>query len=154
MNTRTDQKHTVEELSHRWREGHRDLDEFFDEYRQWAYEIAQRGFPHFGETACRLKQLRETLSEHFAQEDEICDRLSNVVSTPSPELDANRRQVAADHVNLLARLDELISRLSEADPPFESWQQAVEEVELFWDALELHEEQESDCITWLAPKKG
>ena len=152
MKARTDPKHTVESLTHRWRDGHRKLDEFFDEYRKWAYDVAQQGVPHFGETADRLKQLRECLSEHFLAEDEICEQLIAITGTPSPELDANRRQVATDHINLLSRLDTLINELSEVDPPFDSWQQAVEQVERFCDALEQHEEQESDCIQWLVPK--
>ncbi len=154
MDTRTDDKHTVEGLSRQWRQGHRDLNKFFDEYRRWAYEVAQRGFPHFGETADRLKDLRECLSEHFSREDEISDRLIAITGAPSPEVEANRRQVASDHVNLLARLDNLINQLGDVDPPFDSWQEAVEQVERFCDALEQHEEQESDCIEWLAPKKG
>lgn len=152
MKTRTDTEHTIESLSFQWRDDHRKLNEFFDEHRRWAYDIGQRGVPHFGETADRLKRLRAQLTEHFARENEICDQLTAIVVSPSPEVDANRRQVEADHANLLARLDTLINKLSELDPPFESWQQAVEQVELFCDALEQHEEQESDCITWLLPE--
>ena len=152
MKTRTDTKHTIENLSQQWKDDHRELDKFFDEYRQWAYEIAQQGVPHFGETAERLKQLRERLTEHFAREDKICEQLIAIAGSPSPEVDANRRQVATDHINLLSRLDTLINRLGELDPPYDSWQEAVEEVERFCDALEQHEEQESDCITWLLPK--
>lgn len=154
MTTKTDPKQTVESLTHSWKEDHRKLNEFFDEYRKWAYQIAQRGFPHFGETADRLRKLRERLETHFSHEDEICKQMAALINTTSPEAEANRRQVAGDHVNLLSRLDTLISRLSELEPPFDSWQQAVEEVERFCDALEQHEEQESDCITWLLPKKG
>lgn len=153
MKTRTDTTETVERLTHQWQQGHHDLNSFFGEHRQWAYEIAQRGFPHFGETADRLKQLRLRLTEHFRQEDEISERLAKLGETPSPEVEANRRQVAIDHGCLLSRLDTLIGRLSELEPPFESWQAAVEEVELFCDALEQHEEQESDCLNWLVPKQ-
>lgn len=152
MKTRTDTEQTIERLTYQWRDDHKKLDEFFDEHRRWAYDIGQRGIPHFGETADRLKQLRERLAEHFAREDEICDQLLAIADSPSPEVESNRRQVATDHVNLLTRLDKLISNLSELEPPFDSWQQAVEQVELFCDALEQHEEQESDCITWLVPK--
>ena len=154
MKTRVDTNQTIESLSHSWREDHRKLDEFFDEYRQWAYEIAQRGFPHFGETADRLKQVRQRLTEHFARESAICEQLIELTSTASPEVEANRRQVETDHANLLSRLDNLIAQLSELEPPFDSWENAVEQVERFCDALEQHEEQESDCLTWLLPKKG
>jgi iron-sulfur cluster repair protein YtfE (RIC family) len=154
MKARTDIKPTVEGLSHQWREGHRELNQFFDEYRRWAYEISQRDFPHFGETADRLKQLREELVKHFSSENEISKKMIAARGKPSPEAEANRRQIEADHVNLTSRLDMLISQLGELEPPFDSWQQAVEEVERFCDALEQHEEQESDCIEWLMPKKS
>jgi iron-sulfur cluster repair protein YtfE (RIC family) len=154
MVTRSDTKQTVESLSAQWHQGHAELGEFFDECRQWAYEVAQTGFPHFGELAERLKQLRERLADHFTREDEISDQLVALHGAPSPEADANRRRAQADHEHLLVRLDGLISKLGELEPPFDSWQQAIGEVELFCDALDQHEEQESDCIAWLLPKKG
>lgn len=154
MMTRIETKHTVESLSRQWHQGHKELGEFFDEYRQWAYQVTQTGFPHFGESAERLKQLRERLAEHFARENEIADQLVALQGSPSAEADANRRRALADHAHLLERLDGLILKLGELDPPFESWEQAVSEVEGFCGALEQHEEQESDCIAWLLPKKG
>lgn len=154
MKTQFEQKQTIDGLMHRWRQSHKELDEFFEEYRQWSYEVAQRGFPHFGEASERLKRLRECLTSHFSEEDSISDELVVLSGRPTPEIEANRRQVDSDHINLLARLDTLIGELGALDPPFESWQDAVEKVERFCDALEQHEEQESDCITWLFPKKG
>lgn len=153
MKAKSDTTDSVERLCDRWQREHQQLNAFFDEYRKWAYEIAQRGFPHFGETACRLKELRERLCHHFAKEDEIAEQLT-ALKEGSPEVEANRRQIAADHAHLLTRLDSLIKELEELDPPFDSWQEAVAEVERFCDALEQHEEQESDCINWLTPKKG
>ena len=154
MKTQKQTESTVEQLMHRWRTGHIELHEFFDEYRRWSYEVAQRGFPHFGEAADRLRQLRERLTDHFQKEDEISDELVAIGGQPTPEIDANRRQISADHVHLLNRLDDLIGQFGALEPPFESWQEGVEQVERFCDALEQHEEQESDCINWLKPKKG
>lgn len=154
MKTPVDTKQTIESLSHQWRLDDRELIEFFNQFRQWAYEIAQRGFPHFGETADRLRQLRHQLVEHFAHEDEICRRLVQISGALSPEVDANCRQVACDHERLLSRLDALVAQLSDLEPPFDSWQAAVEQVERLCDAIEQHEEQESDCIGWLLPNEG
>lgn len=154
MSTRIKSIATVERLSHQWHDGHRELDAFFDDYRKWSYEVSQFGFPHFGEMADRLEQLRELLRDHFSKENEICSQLIAVSDRATPEIEANRRRVASDHTSLLARLDELISRLNELEPPFESWEDALNQVERFCDALEQHEEQEADCIDWLAPKKG
>lgn len=144
-------QHTIEDLSQAWRDEHDKLHAFFEDYRQWSYQVAQRGIPHFGETACRLKHLRAELEQHFSCEDEICQKLMVCKGGMSPELDAMRRQTAIDHESLLTRLDQLIDQLGAVNPLFDSWQQAVSEVERFCDALEVHEEQEADCITWLLP---
>ena len=91
MKTQMEKSQTVDALMHRWRQSHKELDEFFDEYRQWSYEVAQRGFPHFGEASERLKRLRECLHSHFSQEDAISDELVVLSGRPTPEIEANRR---------------------------------------------------------------
>jgi iron-sulfur cluster repair protein YtfE (RIC family) len=135
----------------KWQAEHRQLDEFTEELRTWTYEVAQLGIPHFGEAANKLTLLRVRLQKHFQQEDEIGNQLANQQSVPSVEIEATRRKATQDHISLSTRLDDLIDRLAQTEPPFDSWEQAVQEVDLFIDALEQHEEQESASITWLSP---
>ena len=52
---------------------------------------------------------------------------------------------------MLVRLDDLIERLNQSDPPFDSWQAATEEVEVFVEQLEQHEDHETDMIELLMP---
>ena len=138
-------------LFSQWQDEHRLLNQFTEELRQWSYQVAQLGIPHFGEAADKLIQLRHRLVDHFQREDQIGHQLLSECDG-SVEMRATCRSASSDHENLLKRLDDLIARHQEVDPRFESWQQAMNEVDLFLDAMEQHEEQESANITWLTPQ--
>ncbi len=129
-----------------WHEEHQQLDAFSAQLRKWAYDIAQIGIPHFGETADKLTQLRVRLVEHFAREDEIGRQLANDPGFSSLEVNATHRQAAADHDQLLQRLDGLTARLNQTEPPFDSWEQAFQEVERLMDAIDQHEAHEDALI--------
>lgn len=152
MDPKTSADDLRQQLFNKWHEEHHQLEEFISQLRQWAYEIGQMGIPHFGEAAGKLAKLRERLVTHFEQEDEIGNQLSDHQAAPSAEVQATCRAAAHDHANLLRRLDELIARLCQTEPPFDSWEQAIGEVDLFLDAMEEHEEQETANLTWLSPQ--
>ena len=78
-------------------------------------------------------------------------KLAELYPASSPEVGAFKRQTSADHHTLLARLDDLHSRLKEIDPPFESWTAAMDEVDVFFEAMEQHERNESDRVSMLMP---
>ncbi|MEM9825642.1 MAG: hypothetical protein AAF958_03590, partial [Planctomycetota bacterium] len=89
---------------------HRDnlLNRVTAEMTRWMYDVGQRGWPKFGETANRLKRFRGDLRAHFDQEDELSSQMLAFYDAPHPEIDAMRRQADRDHRNLLERLDDLI----------------------------------------------
>ena len=142
---------SLTEIFKNWRAEDCELEACLDEVRDWMREVSQFGIPHFGETATRLRPLRERLVRHFEREDSMIAQLAKSYPPPSPEIDAVRSQSAHDHNLLLSRLDDLMQRLNETEPPITSWQAAMDEIELFVDALELHEEQESESIKNLMP---
>ena len=150
MDTNTSTNDVRETLLAKWHEEHQQLETFTDELRRWAYEIGQLGIPRFGQTAGKLTQLRTRLLSHFERENEIGSQLLNDQAS-SVEVQTTCQQSAHDHANLIKRLDDLISRLQQNEPPFDSWEQAVGEIDLFMDAIEEHEEQENANITWLSP---
>jgi hypothetical protein len=152
MTTRTDSRRIIESLANRWREQHLWLNDFLDEFRRWACHHSEPDSRRYAEAAARLVQLRERLQEHFQCEDQLADHFLGAREGLSPEADANRRQVKADHSRLFKRLDGLIDEFGRRRPPYESWTAAVEQVELFADVLEQHEEQEADSILWLIPR--
>lgn len=143
---------TTSSLIDRWKDEHRKLDQFVDAITNWMHEVSSLGIPHFGEAGSRLTQLRERLVKHFQVEDQIAVELCEARPT-CPERQAAKRQASRDHGQLLDRVDDLIERLSQLEPPFDSWQQAVYEIGLFIDALEQHEEQESENLQWLSPTR-
>lgn len=145
---------SVSELSRlfdNWQAEDRKLLVCIEEIRDWMLEVNQLGIPHFGETASRLQPLRESLLIHFEREDDILARLAELYPEPSPEVQAFLRQTRSDHQLLLDRLDHLHARLKAVDPPFASWTAAMEEVDLFFEAMEQHERSESDRVRMLMP---
>ena len=144
-------KNSLPSIYQRWQAEDRELEACIDEVRDWMQEVNQLGIPHFGETATRLRPLRARLVSHFAHEDEMVSQLAELYPPSSPEVDAVRRQSHRDHGQLLERLDDLIQRLEQTEPPFDSWQTAIDQVELFVDVLEQHEDQESESFEMLIP---
>ncbi|WP_182870995.1 hemerythrin domain-containing protein [Rhodopirellula sp. JC639] len=134
-----------------WRTEDRKLAVCVDEIRDWMSEVNQLGVPHFGETASRLQPLRDCLTEHFDREDAMLAKLAELYPAASPEVNAFKRQTSADHRLLLSRLDELHARLKEVDPPFASWTDAMDEVDVFFEEMEQHERSEADRVGMLMP---
>ena len=134
-----------------WKDEDRQLEAILDEVRDWMSQVNQLGIPHFGETATRLRPLKQRLFVHFGREIELISKLAMHYRSPSPEIEAVRKQSIMDHDQLMERLDDLIDRLSQLEPPFQSWTEAMDEVGLFLDAIEQHEEHESDSIRMLMP---
>lgn len=150
MNTKTTSE--ICHLFQAWRNEDRALAATIDGVREWMAEVNQMGFPHFGETAERLQPFREFLLEHFNREQEMLSKLSELYPTASPEVEAFKRQTQLDHRELLDRLDDMTQRLRETDPRFESWTEAMDEVDVFFAAVEQHELLESDRVIMLVPE--
>ncbi len=149
MNTK--QQNEIATIFRRWHAEDRELESSMDEVRDWMNEVSQLGIPHFGETATRLRPLRERLVTHFEREDKMVAELAELYPTQSPEVKAVQRQSSRDHDELLIRIDGLIARLEQPEPPFRSWQSAMNEVEMLVGVLEQHEDQEAESIEMLLP---
>ncbi len=137
---------TTHDLFQRWQFEDRELAAKIDETRKWMLQVAERGTPRFGETGSQLTQLRTYLLAHFDREHEMGNQLAAHYEKHCPEIEAMQRQATHDHQQLLNQLDELIAKLSALEPPFVSWQAAIDEVESFADMLEQHEEQEAESV--------
>ncbi len=144
---------TIHSLFGKWKNEDQELERYVDGVRSWMNEVSQLGIPRFGETANRLQQFRDRLTMHFDREDEIGTQLADHYAD-STELDAARRQAERDHRQLRNRLSDLISRLDALDPPFTSWESAMDEVESFVVALERHEDQEAESVELLMPTES
>ena len=76
----TEKKKSLPTIYQTWRTEDRDLEACIDQVRDWMHQVAQLGVPHFGETATRLRPLRERLVTHFEREDQMVAQLGGVVS--------------------------------------------------------------------------
>ncbi|TWT91277.1 hemerythrin domain-containing protein [Stieleria varia] len=136
-----------------WRDDDLALQSQIDELRRWMAEVTQLGIPRFGEMAGKLKPLQDYIHNHFARELSLLERLVDKYPEVADQVDAVRRQTNHDHDVLGRRLQEFIDRLNQPDPPFDSWTAAIDELELIVDALEQHEDQESESLHILMPKE-
>ena len=127
-----------------WKTERKEVAACIDDLRHWMDEVSQLGIPHFGETATRLGPLRQRLIHHFAIEDEIIERFAPPADATTPGMDDPRHCSSREHREIIGRLDDMLSRLAQPDPPFPSWQAAMKEVESFVDLLEEHESQENE----------
>lgn len=130
------------------------IEDATDALLKWMREVQQQEFPKFRETAAKLTPYRTLLAQHFAREDEMLVELASHYSADSPEIAAIGRQSQHDHDNLLGDLDDFMQRLDHSDPPFATWQLAINEFDQFFCRLEIHEEQESDSMKCLMPTKN
>ena len=146
--------HRTVALLERWEGEDRELESCLDQLRDWMHEVSLLGIPRFGEMATRLQPVREQLIQHFHSENELVDELAELYPAGSPEIAAIRRQADRDHEALLSRLDGLTARMNELEPSFDSWQDCMEQIELWVGALEQHEDQESDCVRMMIPGCG
>ena len=136
-----------------WKETDQELDQRFESIRDWMIEVGQLGIPRFGETATRLQPLVESLAILFENENTIANQLAKAYPQSLRAISAVKRQCFRDHDQLKRRLDDLISRLQEIEPPFASWNLAYDEVSLFIEALHQHEDQESESLHILMPNE-
>ncbi len=140
---------TIRELFAQWQLEHRDLQLSIDKLRRWIFEASQSSRPLHRETADQLRALKDRLLEHFAREDVLGRQLLESDPTAELELSAMCRQADHDHSLILNRLEALVRKL-ESSPAIDDWSIAANEVELFVDSLEEHEELESDSVKcWL-----
>lgn len=129
-----------------WKSEDREIEAFIDELQSWMYQVAQMGHPHFGETATRLRPLQEHLWKHFENERRMLEEITQSRLAPEEVAGRIRTESVRDRDELFSELDNLIDRLNQVDPPFDSWQRAVDEVRAMLNLVTRHEESEAANI--------
>lgn len=119
---------------------HQLLMEYLCGVREWTRDVSELGMPRFGELGTRLVTFRETLAEHF--EDEESRECAILGSKHAPDTDGANNEWTGLHHAYLEQLDDLVRRLKATEPEFPSWQDAVGAVEALITEICEHEEQE------------
>jgi iron-sulfur cluster repair protein YtfE (RIC family) len=109
--------------------------------RDWTREVSEWGMPRFGELGSRLVSFRAMLADHFA--DEESGKYSEIVLGPAAR---TALELSSQHQQILKRLDRLIESLRAPEPEFQSWQDAVQQVESIITEICDHEEHESGVL--------
>lgn len=138
-------------LFSQWKSEHEQLSRFVRELSVWATQDSQSESPNFSQAAVGLRKLDQRLVEHFEKEQAIGLLLADARGTSTPEVEAVQRQADKDHLALQKRLHELIEKIDRGPRNPSTWNAAIEELNLFLDVLEQHEELESENVRSLIP---
>jgi hypothetical protein len=120
---------------------HRALLQCICSVRDWCRAVSEWGMPRFGELGCRLVSFRAMLADHFA--DEESGKYSEIVLGPAAR---TALELSSQHQQILKRLDRLIESLRAPEPEFQSWQDAVQQVESIITEICDHEQHESRSL--------
>jgi len=146
-------KSTIDVLFDQWKTQHSELDDYALALAAWASEQSKRREAQFREAVGRINDLSRRLTDHFAIEEEIGQKLTIAQSNPSPGTEALQRQADRDHRNIRSRLKHLCDRMLEAESECDAWKSSMDELNLILDVLEQHGEQELESVGWLLPRK-
>ena len=124
---------------------HRQLMQQINGLRQFWSEVNELGQgPKFEEMGSRIKELRDSLTAHF--EDEECDGYLAVALDVAPRFTQQASELQRQHQQFLEVLDRFIERLQTCDPSIHCWQDARQEFEDFLDQLREHEQAENTIV--------
>jgi iron-sulfur cluster repair protein YtfE (RIC family) len=138
----------LEQLLQLWRDEHAELVRSIREITMWLGEVAALQDSPYAELTERLTAFRHRMLRHFEREDVMGADMQEVYGCV--EAEANSRRAEGDHHHLINRVDTLIAKLTSSRPAFDSFQDAIQQVSLFVDAVEQHEEEESQGLQWLS----
>ncbi len=153
------QREPVEELVglfERWKDEHKQLDQVVDDLTGWT-SMAEKSqkveADRFLEAARHLRGLHELLTHHFSKEKIVGNLLAEARGIATPEIEAFQQKADKDHALLSSRLNKLIDYVESAPAQLSNWKSAIQELNLFLDLLEQHEELEAEHVHWLIPNE-
>jgi hypothetical protein len=109
-----------------------------------VYAVGPDEAPSFADTVRILVSLRDELARHFAQE-EAGGCLDEAVSH-RPQLSSEARRIEAEHPELLAEIDRLISQARQIEPTPVNQFALQREFERLFDRISAHEKSETELL--------
>jgi hypothetical protein len=138
----------VDALNDAWNDEHADLTQYMQQAYHWLSGTGRT--VAVSELVIWMQGFRERLLRHFEREEELGEQFQMVRNCV--EMAASRRQLAVDHQNLARRLDSLITGLGSLELSSKNREHAIDDIGLLIDAVDLHEEQETQSLQWLTAR--
>lgn len=131
------------------------------ELRRMADWVSIQNLPRISDSSLlgyRLTLLLDRIQVHFESERRVGKLLAEARDHATQEIEATRGRANREHDSLIARLEQLIASVEANSPShwetLSHWEKLAVEFGLFVDAMEQHEEQESESIGWLLPNEA
>jgi iron-sulfur cluster repair protein YtfE (RIC family) len=129
---------------HSFLKEHQEVARRIAELRQWWSELDSLGIRKFGEMAFRVHELRDLLSEHFAEEER--DGYLRAALAAAPQFMRPAANLREQHAQFLERLDHLIAQLQQCEPESRFWRESRDELEQLIVDLRRHEQSENAIV--------
>ncbi|HAH47576.1 hemerythrin domain-containing protein [Gimesia sp.] len=121
-------------------DGHEQILLHIKELNHWWSELDERGLPKYGEMGTRVEGLRDLLSKHFRDEEQ--EGYFKPLMDESPGFCIMVPDFQKKHKEFLKRLDDFGARLKQSEPPFQNWNEALQELQRLLAELRVHENEE------------
>jgi len=123
---------------------HQAIEDKVNSLKKWWHDVSELGIPHYYEMGCLLTGLRRQLDTHIRHEQERGFLAPAVaVHAQNPEI---LEEIRSEHETLLQQLDEIIERLQQKEPDYDSWNEPRDLLEAFFVALHEHEQREKSIM--------
>ncbi|WP_417382484.1 hemerythrin domain-containing protein [Gimesia sp.] len=121
-------------------DGHEAILVHIKELNDWWRELDERGLPKYGEMGTRMEGLRDLLSQHFRDEEQ--EGYFKPVMDESPGFCIMVPDFREKHKEFLTRIDNFSTRLKQSEPPFQNWNEALQELQELLAELRTNENEE------------
>ncbi len=125
-------------------EEHRELMQHLSRVQQWCHESTEADTNRFEIFSTQLEDLRETLMEHF-QEEEDGGYLSPALEV-APRFSRDAQELLQQHQEFLNRLDSLVNQLKSDQQGADVWSGVQAEFDEFLVNLRKHEGAENAIV--------
>lgn len=146
----------LQSLFRAWKLEHEQLlqqvDDLFDSLVKQSWKDDESRSQIQSHSTSELRLLADRLKEHFSKETRIGLLLELARGRATHEVASMREKAEHEHRQLMDRLQSEIKTITSAEIGTEEWKSAIQSFGLFVDALEQHEDEEADNVSWLMPK--
>ncbi len=126
-------------------EEHDEVSSQLSDLRQFWEQVDQLGQgPQYEEMGARLRQFRQQMAEHFADEER--GGYLKAALHKLPQFEKQAENLRKQHSQFLDKLDSLDARLHKYEDEFHCWQEVRNEIEDFVEQLEKHEIAETAIV--------